>query len=59
MLRALIRDAAENARHLRHLARQQPLLYGGLYPLLLETMARNNEKNTAILRYLLRMLEAR
>ena len=52
-LRALIRDAHEGARHLRHIARQEPHLYDGLYPVLLETIARDSEKHAAILRYLL------
>lgn len=30
-LRSLIRDEHEGARHLRHLARQEPHLYAGLY----------------------------
>src|SRR5207248_10349929 len=42
MLRSLIRDEHEGARHLRHLARQEPHLYDGLYPLLLETIARDS-----------------
>ena len=52
-LRALIRDEHEAARHLRHLARQEPDLYQGLYPLLLEAIARDSEKHATILRYLL------
>ena len=43
---------------LRHLARQEPKLYGGLYAVLLETMARDGEKHAYMLRYLLRRLEA-
>jgi hypothetical protein len=52
-LRSLIRDEHEGARHLRHLARQEPHLYDGLYPMLLETIARDSEKHATILRYLL------
>jgi rubrerythrin len=57
-VRALIRDEHEGARYLRHLARQEPKLYGGLYAVLLETMARDGEKHAYMLRYLLRRLEA-
>jgi len=56
-LRALIRDQHEGARYLRHLGRQTPALYQGLYTTLLETMARDSEKHAAILRYLLRRIE--
>ena len=52
-VRGLMRNEHEGARHLRHLARQEPTLYGGLYPLLLETIARDSEKHATILRYLL------
>ena len=52
-LRALIRDEHEGARHLRHLARQEPHLYHGLYPVLLEAIARDSEKHAMILRFLL------
>jgi hypothetical protein len=52
-VRGLIRNEHEGSRHLRHLARQEPTLYGGLYPLLLETIARDGEKHAIILRYLL------
>jgi bacterioferritin (cytochrome b1) len=58
-LRELIRDEHEAARHLRHLARQEPHLYDGLYPMLLETIARDSEKHAAILRYLLSRAENR
>ena len=58
-VRALIRDEHESARHLRHLARQEPGLYSGLFPLLLETMARDGEKHALILRFLLRRYEER
>jgi hypothetical protein len=56
-LRNLIRDEHESAHHLRHMAHQDPQLYAGLYPLLLETMARDSEKHAAILRYLLLRIE--
>jgi hypothetical protein len=56
-VRGLLRNEHEAARHVRHLARQEPLLYGGLYRLLLETIARDSEKHAAILRYLLQLIE--
>jgi rubrerythrin len=56
-LRTLIRDEHEGARHLRHIARQEPHLYHGLYPLLLEVIARDSEKHATILRYLLLRVE--
>jgi len=56
-VRGLMRNEHEGARHLRHLARQEPTLYGGLYPLLLETIARDSEKHATILRYLLHRVE--
>jgi rubrerythrin len=58
-IRGLMRNEHEGSRHLRHLARQEPTLYGGLYPLLLETIARDSEKHATILRYLLHMIEDR
>ena len=58
-VRGLMRNEHEGSRHLRHLARQEPTLYGGLYPLLLETIARDSEKHATILRYLLHRLEER
>ena len=58
-VRGLIRNEHEGSRHLRHLARQEPTLYGGLYPLLLETIARDSEKHATILRYLLHHIEER
>jgi rubrerythrin len=58
-LRGLIRDEHEGARHLRHLARQEPHLYDGLYPLLLEAIARDSEKHATILRFLLLRVEER
>ena len=57
-VRGLIRNEHEGSRHLRHLARQEPTLYRGLYPLLLETIARDSEKHATILRYLLHRVEA-
>lgn len=57
-LRALIRDQQEGARYLRHLGRQAPPAYEGLYPTLLETMARDSEKHVAMLRYILRRIES-
>ena len=56
-LRSLIRDEHEGARHLRHVARQDPDLYDGLYALLLESIARDSEKHATILRYLLLRVE--
>lgn len=56
-VRGLLRNEHEAARHVRHLARQEPLRYGGLYRLLLETIARDSEKHATILRYLLQLLE--
>ena len=56
-VRGLMRNEHEGARHLRHLARQEPTLYAGLYPLLLETIARDSEKHATILRYLLHRVE--
>ena len=56
-LRALIRDEEEGARYLRHLARQDPGLYDGLFRVLLETVARDSQKHAYVLRYLLRTAE--
>jgi hypothetical protein len=56
-LRTLIRDAHEGARHLRHIGRQETSVYGGLYTLLLEGIARDSEKHAAILRFLLLRVE--
>ena len=56
-VRGLIRNEHEGSRHLRHLARQEPTLYNGLYPLLLETIARDSEKHATIMRYLLHRIE--
>ena len=53
----LMRNEHEAARHLRHLARQVPTLSRGLYPLLLESIARDSEKHATILRYLLHQVE--
>jgi rubrerythrin len=58
-VRGLMRNEHEGSRHLRHLARQEPTLYGGLYPLLLETIARDSEKHATILRYVLHRIEER
>jgi rubrerythrin len=58
-VRGLMRNEHEGSRHLRHLARQEPTLYGGLFPLLLETIARDSEKHATILRYLLQQIEQR
>ena len=58
-LRSLIRDEHEGARHLRHIARQEPHLYAGLYALLLEVIARDSEKHAIVLRYLLQRNEDR
>jgi rubrerythrin len=58
-VRGLMRNEHEGARHLRHLARQEPTLYGGLYPLLLETIARDSEKHATMLRFLLQQIEGR
>jgi rubrerythrin len=58
-VRGLMRNEHEGSRHLRHLARQEPTLYGGLFPLLLETIARDSEKHATILRYLLHQIEGR
>jgi rubrerythrin len=57
-IRSLIRDEQEGARYMRHLARQEPGLYDGLFALLLETIARDSEKHAHIFRYILRRLEA-
>jgi hypothetical protein len=56
-LRALIRDEHEGARHVRHLARQEPASYGGLYALLLDSVARDSEKHATILQFILRQIE--
>ena len=58
-IRGLIRDEHEGARYLRHIARQESNLYGGLYAVLLEGIARDGEKHAFMLRYLLRRLEGR
>jgi hypothetical protein len=59
LVRGLIRNEHEGSRHLRHLARQEPTRYDGLYPVLLETVARDSEKHAAMLRFLLRRIEER
>jgi hypothetical protein len=58
-VRGIMRNEHEGSRHLRHLARQEPTLYDGLFPLLLETIARDSEKHATILRYLLHEIEGR
>jgi hypothetical protein len=58
-VRELIRDQHEGARYLRHLGRQAPSLYQGLFATLLETMARDSETYATVLRYLLRRIEER
>jgi hypothetical protein len=45
--------------HLRHIARQESHLYGGLYAVLLEAIARDSEKHATIFRYLLGRVEDR
>jgi hypothetical protein len=55
--RTLIRDAHEGARHVRHLARQEPGSYDGMFPLLLETIARDSEKHATMLQFILRRIE--
>jgi rubrerythrin len=59
MLRTLIRDEHEGARHLRHVGRQETAACSGLYTTLLDSIARDSEKHAAILRYLLARLERR
>jgi hypothetical protein len=59
IVRGLIRNEHEGSRHLRHLARQEPTRYDGLYPVLLETVARDSEKHAAMLPFLLRRIEER
>jgi hypothetical protein len=56
-VRTLIRDEHEGARHLRHLARQEAGARGGLYALLLETIARDSEKHATIFQFILRQIE--
>ena len=57
VVRMLIRDEHEGARHVRHLARQDPTAYDGLYPLLLETIARDSEKHATVLQFILRQID--
>jgi hypothetical protein len=59
LTRALIREEHEGARYVRHLARQEPTLYDGVYALLLETIARDSEKHERLLRFLLHRFESR
>jgi hypothetical protein len=46
-----IREEQESAEHLRVLAKQNSNLYGGLFELLLQTMALDSEKHARILRF--------
>ncbi len=55
-VRALIRNEHEAARHVRHLARRDPAGGDGLYPLLLETIARDSEKHATLLQFILRQI---
>ena len=59
-LLALTREYAEDerkgARVLRGLAKQASGLYGGVFSLLLETMARDSEKHERVMRFILRRL---
>jgi rubrerythrin len=47
------RDETETARTLRHLAKDARLLYGGLFGLLLDTMADDSEKHERVMRFVL------
>jgi rubrerythrin len=59
-LLALTREYAEDERKgattLRRLAKQASGLYGGVFSLLLETMARDSEKHERVMRFILRRL---
>lgn len=55
--RSLIREEREGARHLRHLARQERAHSDEVLAVLLETIARDDEKHEQVLRYLLKRLE--
>jgi len=55
----LVRDEHESARHVRHLARQDPGFSAGLYPLLLESIARDAEKHANTLHFVLKRIEER
>lgn len=57
--RSLIRDEREGARYVRHLSRQEPRLYNGLYALILEMIGQDSMKHEHLLQYILRRLEAR
>ena len=57
LIRSLMRDEREGGRYLRHLARQASSFQGGLYSLLLETLAREGETHWRILQFLLRRVE--
>lgn len=52
-LQAYVCQEEEGARQLRRLAADEKQLCGGLFALLLETMALDSEKHAHILRYLL------
>lgn len=47
------RDESETARTLRSLAKDARLLYGGLFGLLLDTMADDSEKHERVMRFVL------
>jgi rubrerythrin len=53
-LEAYVRQEEEGAGQLRRIAAEEADMYGGLFALLLETMAMDSEKHAHILRYLLR-----
>jgi hypothetical protein len=57
--RALIREEREGARFVRHLAHQEPRLYGGLYALILEMIGQDSAKHERLLHYVLKRLEER
>lgn len=57
--RSLIREEREGARHVRHLSRQEPRLYGGLYALILEMIGKDSTKHEHLLRFVQRRLEGR
>jgi rubrerythrin len=51
------RDEVQGARELRRLARESRTLYGGLFGLLLETMADDSEKHERVMRFVLKRIE--
>jgi hypothetical protein len=55
--RGLIREEREGARYVRHLAHQEPNIYGGLYSLILEMIGQDSMKHEHLLRYVLKRLE--